>query len=111
MWSEEIAQAQELFDLWQLSGSNSFQLVCSGLYTFLIDLESQVSYLWQAECRFRQVDFQSMLSKLNEQLMQNLHLLFMIVGMNQQIVDVGQDIGERVDDNFQEFLKWSGCSN
>ena len=52
-----------------------------------------------------------MLSKLNEQLMQNLHLLFMIVGMNQQIVDVGQDIGERVDDNFQEFLKWSGCSN
>jgi hypothetical protein len=29
----------------------------------------------------------------------------MIFGVNQQIVDVGQDVGELVVDEFQEFLK------
>ncbi len=43
--------------------------------------------------------------------MEDLQLLIMILIMNQQIVDVGQDVGELVDDDFQKFLKQSGCSN
>jgi hypothetical protein len=92
--------------LWLLSGGDGFQLVCSRLYSFLIDLEFQVFHLRQAE---RQL--QSMLLQLNKQFMEDLQLLFMILSMNQQIVDVGQDVGELVDDDFQKFLKRLGCSN
>jgi hypothetical protein len=98
MSSEEVAETKKLSHFMHiirwLSISHGLELVSARCDPSGHQPEPQRADLHYSEEGFWQVDLQSMFSQSNEELLQNLQERFVIFGVEQQIINVGQDVGE-----------------
>jgi hypothetical protein len=98
MSSEEVAETKKLSHFMHiirwLSVSHGLELVSALCGPSGHQPEPQVADLHCSEEGFWEVDLQSMFSQSNEELLKNLQVLVVIFGVKQQIIDVGQDVGE-----------------
>ena len=107
--SEKVAQSNELANLAKIVGrwhvSEQLKFFSAWSDAFGSQDESKVGYLGVSEEAFRQIDFELVLFQFGEDLIEDLLVMFVSGGMDDDIVDVDNDVANAIEYLFHKPLE------